>query len=477
MVNKNELPEIYSSNWLRAEKDSKLFTEVYLSSDLAAPVTPTEEQLRFMQAMISGEYDEGWFAGGNSSGKTWGAKFIACQWGMYKIKPGKEKFRDYDHFLTTPYNILCTGPESKQALELWGHIEQAFKQSPFLRHHVKSITTGTRRNIHPVIELLNGTLIEAVGLHDKGKHVEGQAYDLILINEPPDVRHLIFIYEKVLVPRTWRRGGVICGFGTPKGKGEYYNLWRRGQTILDGAKNKYHEPRVYSQYSDSRTNPYADQSAIIKGMEGKSEEWVKERVEGRFTDSIFAAFKDTDIDACIDTNLKESIAPSTNHQYVTGVDFGRKGDFTGAITWDVTVKPHLQVNCYRAGGGAVSWENIFEDLLKIYNRYGGEFIIDATGMGGDMQQTWLDDLGIPYIPYQFGGNPAKKIRLKDNLQDYLSKRKFRMAPNEYLIDELRQYPADLEDKDIATDMVMALCLVAWGARNYEPLGSVEFYRR
>lgn len=417
-----------------------------------------------------------WVSTGNS-GKTWTAKFMANHWGMYKIKPGKGKFRNYDEFLDTPYNILCTGPEGKQAIELWQHIETSFKQSPFLKFQVKGVTTGTRRNIHPVISLNNGTNIEAVGLQDKGKHVEGQAYDLILINEPADAKYLIEIYERVLIPRTWRRGGVICGFGTPKGKGEYYNLWRRGQETLDGGKNKYYESRVYSQYSDSRTNPYADQEAIAKATEGKSEDWVKERVEGKFTDSVFAAFKDTEIDFCIDPSLKREIAPSTNHQYIHGVDFGRKGDFTGCITWDVTVRPHLQVNVYRAGGGAVSWENIFEDLIKIYNRYGGEFVVDATGMGGDMQQEWLNDLGIPFIPYQFGGSPARKVRLINNLQDYISKRKFRMAPNDHLIDELRQYPADLDDKDIATDMVMALCLVAWGARNYEPLGPVEFYSR
>ena len=473
----NQLPKLYADNYKLAETNPKLFVEVYTSPDIETPVTPTEEQLRFMVAMLSGSFDEGWFAGGNSSGKTWTAKFMAAQWAMYKIKPGKDPFKSYDQFINTPYNILCTGPESKQAMELWQHVEDTFRKSPFLKFQVKSVTTGSRRNIHPVITLSNGSIIEAVGLQDKGNHVEGQAYDLILVNEPPDVRHLIHIYEKVLIPRTWRRGGVICGFGTPKGKGEYYNLWRRGQKVLDGATNKYFEPRVYSQYSDSRTNKYADQTAILKAMEGKSEDYIKERVEGKFTDSVFAAFKDTDIDACIDTNLREVIPPSTNHQYITGVDFGRKGDFTAAITWDVTVRPHVQVNVYRAGGGAVSWENILDDLIKIYMRYRGEFIVDSTGMGGDIQSEWLMDLGIPFIPYQFGGNPAKKVRLINNLQDYIEKRKFRMAPNDYLIDELRQYPRDLEDKELATDMVMGLALVAWGARNYEPLGVVETYHK
>lgn len=475
-MKKKTLPEIYTQRWGIAEDDPKLFIETYISPDINKPLSPTDEQLRFMKALLSGRYDEGWFAGGNSSGKTWTAKFMAVHWGCYKKKPGRY-WESIEQYKQTPFNILCTGPESKQAMELWEHIEDAFKNSPILRHKVVSVTTGSRRSIHPKIVLDNGTEIEAVGLQDKGKHVEGQAYDLILINEPPDVRHLIHAYERVLVPRTWRRGGIVAGFGTPKGKGEYYNLWRRGQKVIDDLPNKYFEERVYSQYADSRTNPYADQDKIIRSMENKDEEWIRERVEGKFVDSTAAAFKDSDIDVVIDTDLKATIDPSNNHTYLHGVDFGRKGDFTAIITWDVTVRPHVQVATYRAGGGAVSWENIFEDIIKIYRKYGGEFVTDATGMGGDMQSTWLDDLGIPYIPYSFGGSPAKKVALINNLQDYISKRRFRMAYNEQLVEELRNYPINLEDKDLSTDMVMALALVAWGARMYEPLSPPEAYSR
>jgi len=431
-----------------------------------------------MTAMLTGKYDEGWFAGGNSSGKTWTGKFIGTHWPCYKIKPGKSGASTYQEFLDTPYNVLCTGPESKQALELWQHIEESFKRSPFLKHQVESVTTGTKRNIHPVIRLTNGSQIEAVGLQDKGKHLEGQAYDLILINEPPDVKYLIEIYERVLVPRTWRRGGVICGFGTPKGKGEYYTLWRRGQEVLDGIPNKFYTNRVYSQFADSRSNPYADQTAIKKGMLGKSEEWVRERVEGRFTDSALAAFKDTDVDACVDMTLKNGMVPSFNHSYIHGIDFGRKGDYTTVITMDVSIHPHPIVNMYRAGGGMVTWENIFEDIARIYRNYGGECVIDASGMAGDMQQEWMDELGIPYVPYQFGGaGGAKKVKLINNLQDFIAKRKLRLPNEEELLSEIRNYPADLGDDGIMTDMVMGLALACIGARDYEPLGGVEPYTR
>lgn len=472
-----DLPDIYKDNWNKAEFDPELFISTYISPDIRKPTKPTSEQLRFMLSAISGDYDDCWFAGGNSSGKTWTAKFMATHWASYKIRPGKPTFNSYQDYIDTPYNVLCTGPENKQAIELWSSIEDAFNKSPILKFNVKEILTGSKRNLHPFIRLNNGSLIEAIGLHDRGKHIEGQAYDLVLINEPADARNLIHCFERVLVPRTWRRGGLICGFGTPKGKGEYYELWRRGQRAIDGRFHKFWEPRVYSQYSDSRTNPYADQDKIMRGMVGRHDDYIKERIEGKFTDSVYSAFKDSDVDACISNDLKPVIMPSTGHQYVHGLDFGRKGDYTCCVTWDVSVKPHIQVNVYRAGGGAVTWENIFEDIIAIYKKYGGEFFVDATGMGGDMQQTWLDDLGVAYTPYQFGGSPAKKVSLINNLQDYIGRHSFRMAPNDELLSEVRGYPANLDDKGLDTDMVMALALCAWGANIYGAGSAVEYYNR
>ena len=432
----------------------------------------TEEQLRFHKAMSSGKYDEGWLAGGNSAGKTWAAKFIGVHFANYKFKP-KVIWDDYEKFLAAPYNILCTGPESKQAMELWEAIEEGFQKSPILRHKIEEIHTGTRRKVHPYIKLKNGTIIEAVGLHDKGKHIEGQAYDLILIQEPPDVRHLVHCYEKVLIPRTWRRGGMIIGVGTPKGKGEYYQLWRKGRKKVGGKENSYYDYKVYSQYADSRSNQYANQEKINRYLETKNDELIQERIEGKFTDSSFSAFKDKDVEKVIDEQMIIGIDPSTNHEYLTGVDFGRKVDYTVCITWDVSVRPYRMVNYYRKGGGYISWAQIFDDILNIYKKYGGEFIVDATASSGDIQSEWLDDLEIPYIPYQFAGSPSKKVALINNLQDYISKGLFKMPDIAQVVEELHMYPGDLNDKGMETDCVMALALVAHGAKDYGPVGLPE----
>lgn len=469
---KKLVPNVYKEYYKKGKDDIEVFCKVFLSPNPKKLVEPTEKQKEFINKANSGDFQELYMAGGNSSGKTFAAKFLATQWAVYKKKPGHE-YDDLDDFNRAEYNILCTGPEQKQSMELWQKIEEGFKQSPFLRHKVEKITTGTRRNTHPVIELKNKTKIEAIGLHDKGKHIEGQAYDLILINEPADARHLKEIFEKVLEPRTWRRGGVIIGVGTPKGKGDFYRLWKRGRKEIGGHRNPNFDDSVYSCYVDSRDNPYADQESIDRYLTTQNEALIEERIRGKFTDSDQLAFPDSQVEAIIDDELAKKVGKSSMRQYTHGVDFGRKEDFTVCVTFDISDKPFTMVNYYRKGGGLASWEEIFADLLKIYQEYGGEFVCDATAMGGDMQMEWLDDMGIPNIPYQYGGSASKKVMLINNLQRFISEGKIRMPAHYTLVQELHQYPRDLKDKGLPTDGVMGLALACWGIKDYAIISQPE----
>ena len=470
------IAKIYQDNWKLSEFKPDLFIPTYISPDPDKPMRPTFEQSRFMNAMITGEYEEGWFAGGNSAGKTWCAKFIGAHWGSYKIKPGKP-WETLEQFENTPYNILCTGPENKQAMELWEAIEESFKNSPFLRYMVKEAHTGSRRKMHPHIILENGVFIEAVGLGEKGKHIEGQAYDLILVNEPADVKYLTHCLERVLVPRTWRRGGVIMGFGTPKGKNEYYLAWRKGQKELAGIPNPHHDARVYSQYADSRTNPYASQEKIAQLLDSDNEKLIEERIKGQFVDSQHGAFKDSQLDRITKGELPTKTPGNPSHVYVSGVDFGRKNDHTVCITMDISIKPNRIVNYYRAGGGMTTWETIFDDLLNIHREYGGEFVIDSTGMAGDMQSDSIFDLGIPYIAYNSGGSASKKVKLINTLQNAIAKGTFIMPYYRQLLEELQMYPGDMQDKAMETDSVMALALCLQGLETFGNIGTIESYNR
>jgi hypothetical protein len=474
------LPAYYQKAFLSSKEDLQVFI-----GDIGSPpykkYFALDHQKAFIDAMRTGQYEEGWFSGGNSAGKTWTAKFMAAQWGVWKIKPNKP-WINYEEFVHAPYNILCTGPEQKQAMELWEKIEQMFKESPVLKFFVEEIYTSTKRKTHPYIKLKNGTVIDCVGLHDKGKHVEGEAFDLILINEPADVRSLEHVITKVLTPRTWRRGGVISGFGTPKGKGEYWLIVRKGikpetpecQELL-GGRNPYYDPSTFTMFADARQNPFAEQEKVSKFINSRDSATIKERVEGKFIDESTLAFPDNHIEECINEGLKLPILSSNGHFYITGVDFGRKEDYTVAVTLDITSgrPPFTIVNFYRKGGGVATWEEILSDLGNIFRDYYGEFVCDSTASAGDMQMEWLKDMGISYQPYQFAGSPAKKANLITNLQRMLGNKEIQMPYIPQLREELHSYPRNMEDKDMETDSVMALALACFGAYEYGPLGEVE----
>lgn len=471
------LPELYKEKWSESFYDTDLFISLYVSSGPSNILHPTKDQEEIIKQAETGKFDELWMAGGNSAGKTWTAAFMAVKWACYKTKPNKI-WENIEEFNSAPYSVLCTGPEQKSAVELWEKIEKFFKDSPFLKHKVASITTGTKRNPHPTITLKNGAVIVATGLHEKGKHVEGDAHDLILINEPPDVRHLIHCVEKVLTPRTWRRGGVIAGFGTPKGKGEYYALWLPGIRIFeDGGENPNYNPRVFSCYVDSRTNQYANQEKIGRFLSSKDDSIIEERIMGRFTDNSALAFPDSLLEEIIDDNLPEHIDRRSGRRYLHGVDFGRKDDYTVCITVDVTDQPYTVVNFYREGGGFVTWDKIISDLLDIYRQYGGDMIIDSTASAGDMQQEWLSDVGIPFIPYNFGGSPGKKISLINNLQYFISQKMLKIPYIYQLRNELHSYPRDLNDKGMETDCVMSLALAVHGIKEYQISSYPEPYKK
>ena len=460
------LPDLYKKHWADAYLDTDLFVSLYMSPSQDRIMHPTPEQEDFIKKAESGKYDELYMAGGNSSGKTWTGKFMGAKWACYKTKPGRT-WDTIEDFNSAPYAVLCTGPEQKAAVELWEKVEKSFLDSPFLKYKVASITTGTKRYPHPTIVLKNGAIIVAIGLHEKGKHVEGDAFDLVLINEPPDVRHLVHCLEKVLIPRTWRRGGVICGFGTPKGKGEYYQIAMPGIKLLDdGNENPNFDEKTYTTFVDSRSNPYADQDKIGRYLSSQDETVIQERIQGRFMDNSASAFPDSALEEITNEELPEHISRLSGHRYIHGVDFGRKDDYTVCITLDITEVPYTVVNFYKSGGGFATWEQILNDLLTIERQYGGDMIIDATASAGDMQQEWLSDMGIPYIPYNFGGSPGKKIALINNLQHFISQKLFKMPYIYDLRNELHSYPRDMNDKGMATDCVMALALVTHGAKEY-----------
>lgn len=469
----------YKKYFKQGMDDPEIFVSKILSpAQWRNPVTGVEEEMRPNAAQLrwlkGSWHDYNIWAAGNSAGKSFGSAFKACWYATYKKKLGK-KYKSYEEFITQPYKVLLTGPESKQAMALFEQVEFLLENSPYMNQKILNITMGTKRDPHSRIELDNGVSIHAISTKGKGKHIESGDYDIIIFDEPEDEPHLQYCIDKVLVPRMFRRGGILDLVGTPKDSPQYLDQYRKGA----GPEDEYHDPRYYepdsywSMNSSSFENPFADQQKISKYSKTKDEKVIRERLMGKFESFSESAFPENVIHQCLDPDMPTYIEPSNNRKYITGVDFGRKNDYTVAITIDVTENPWTVVHFGRWGGGNVSWEFIFNQLYNIFTEYKSDFMVDATSAGGDMQVEWLRNLGVYYQEFIY--SPAKKVILINNLQDAMARGKVKFGMFPELREELRYYPRNLDDKAFDTDCVMSLALACLKAKVFGDVGGAYDY--
>lgn len=469
----------FEEMFARAETDRKLFVSEFLTpsnyinpkTGLLGVLEPNKPQEKWM---TNSSKPVNVWAAGNSTGKSYGSALKAIHWGAYKKKINKS-WTSVDGFTQAQYKILLTGPESKQAMALFEQVERLLKNSPFLSSQITNITMGTKRDPHARIEMEGNWSIHAISTKGKGSHIESGDYDLIIFDEPADEPHLVYVIEKVLQPRMFRRGGVLDLVGTPKGNPNFFDYYVKGAGPDDDYydPSKYDPDGYYSQNNSSYENPFADEASISAYANSKDDKQVEERIMGKFVTFSEVAFPLDVIDEVIDVNMKDHYEPSSGRQYITGVDFGRKQDYTVAITLDITERPWQMVDFGRWGGGTVSWEFIFTKLYGIFNLYKSEFFVDSTSAGGDMQIEWLRSLEIYYKPFLY--SPASKVKLINNLQDSLARKYVKIPHIQKLKEELRFYPRDLDDKKIDTDCVMALALAVFRARDYASVGEPYDY--
>lgn len=474
--------------WIRGKNDPEIFFRYFCLDRKGKPISLTYDkrmnqpvQRELMDAFRTGLYDELYVSGGNSSGKTFSLEEIGTWGAIWKVYPKREPHETLAEFNMRNYGVLCTGAEQKHSNELWDGIRNMFARSPALASLVANVAVSGRINPHPRITLKNGAYIDSIGLHERGKHAVTGDYSLVLINEIAEVRDLRYILENILTQRTWRHGGLIIGSGTMRGKHtEYWEVLRRGMPRMGGNPNPIYKPNIFTTFADARENRFADQERVQAFMATHNQSLIDERVRGLPVEMEGSAFLESKLDEIFTSLLPFQTNPDKRKMdFVHGLDFGRKQDYTVMITLDIRKKPWRGINFYRKGGGYGTWEEIFADIKAIHNLYGGEIFADTTASGGDFASEWLTELDLPFMGVDFTKSPARKLNLINQLQKVIQGGKDTLLlPHtwEEAKDELRIYPANLDDKAIKTDCVIALGLACVGGDYYGDMTGDEILR-
>lgn len=453
----------------RAKEDPVLFAEHFLtpsttdSSGKTKIFVPHEKQAYWLR---NSNKHLNVLTAGNRAGKST-VTAIKHIWKAF-YKQGCKKTGE--EWLKAPYETLNAAPDYKQALIVWTKIEHMLKNSKELRPFILNITTGTRKDPHALISLVNGSRIHAISSSKRGERIYGFDYDYISEDEAAAESHLEHVVENVLKTRLFDRNGSMDLISTPMGYNKFYDYWRKGiSPDNEYYESKFIDPDVFSYNFSSLDNPNVEQELIQQYMASKDEAAQKERIYGLFSDVSLNIFNLEDIEKCTEYDMEQPTGAVTGHTYAAGLDLGRKGDATAIIVMDVTELPYRIVAFHYLK--EVSWEYIMNRVWQVDKNFAQgvvkmDWVVDATAMGGDMALSWLNELGIYCVPFRY--TVAKKINLINNLQKFLQDRKVIYPDIAQLKEELKFYKMKdrgstnaKESGDYDTDCVMALGLACW----------------
>ena len=165
------------------------------------------------------------------------------------------------------------------------------------------------------------------------------------------------------------------------------------------------------------------------------------------------------------------------HTYIGGADFGQVDSSVFTII-DVSYVPYQLV--VQEEYANHSWEFIFAKFSQLHKAFDNKvrWQIDATGMGGSMQEEWTRNMGISFSPYVY--SPWTKVKLINTLQEVLTTGKL-VTPNiPGLREQLRFYKMDtktrqIDDKRQKTDRIQSLALAIELAERKRPTLDIYEY--
>ena len=228
-----------------------------------------------------------------------------------------------------------------------------------------------------------------------------------------------------------------------------------------------HNPQSgYVQQGQTLENPNISAQYIERKMKTLPELKVRQNLKGEFVDTGQEFISEDLINRAI--AMSSGLAkPRQGREYVSGWDLARKYTYTVGVTLDVTERPYQMVAFERFKDR--EWEDVFAVIRKRKKIYGGQTVIDATGLG-DVVLANLADIKPEGFNFGLGGGKAK-LDLLSNLEIFHARGEIAYP---YLEMEeadggrwsnLNEFREATWDTKIDGDFIMALGLALWPMRS------------
>ena len=312
--------------------------------------------------------------------------------------------------------VFVLAPSEDQAALIFGYVYRHFKDNRFL----DSLVDNYKFHNKPHIRMKGGTLMRRAPLapSNQGQAIRGQHPTFCIVDESSLIDDHLFVDN--VEPAIVSNNAPFINLGTPKSKDNH--MWRY---LYDDAYSETWTRMVFSWrdavvVGDSYEAAYTEEDMLGKMMEwGEDSMYWRTEYECEFVESISNIFNPEKIKACFhDYELSTPEAPLDGGKHCTvAVDIGKSVNSTVISVWaaekaddsDVARLIYIEEISARTGGHDIPYQR--KRIMDIARSFGvGRVIIDATGIGGAIEQ----DLRIAcinsvpqiyFIPFIFTGGP------------------------------------------------------------------------
>jgi hypothetical protein len=283
----------------------------------------------------------------------------------------------------------------------------------------------------------------------------GEGLDFVIVDEAARLKAAI--WEGHVSQRLIDRRGWALLISTPRGKGWFYELFRRGKDPADSAHESWNAP--------SWQNPYLPRDLIEAERDRLPERVFRQEYCGEFLEGSGQVFRHVR-----EAAIGEWRDPIPGGVYYAGLDLARYVDFTVLVVMSSEGEVVFVDRFHK-----LDWKLQISRIKVATDRYNRACVlVDSTGAGEPVYEAMCSE-NCSVEPYSF--TARSKAALIDNLALAFEKREIVLPRAEIWpegIDELEAFEYSVTEQGsvrtgapggLHDDCVIALALAAWQVRN------------
>ena len=341
--------------------------------------------------------------------------------------------------------VFVLAPSEDQAALIFGYVYRHFKDNKFL----DSLVDNYKFHNKPHIRMKGGTLMRRAPLapSNQGQAIRGQHPTFCIVDESPLIDDSLFVDN--VEPAIVSNNAPFINLGTPKSKDNH--MWRY---LYDDAYSATWTRMVFSWrdavvIGDSYEAAYTEEDMLGKMMEwGEDSMYWRTEYECEFVESISNIFNPEKLKACFHDYALSTIPESPyegGKNCTVAVDIGKSVNSTVISVWagekaddsDVARLIYIEEISARTGGHDIPYQR--KRIMDIARSFGvGRVIIDATGIGGAIEQdlriACINSVPqIHFIPFIFTGGPrGTKTQVFRDYVSFIQQERVRVPNPEHL---------------------------------------------